>query len=324
MKKNRFLKIATFSFLCLGMIACSQDDDFTPDTGKDTPITIASVGVSDVVVTRGMGYTLDESDKMIEAESNISLFISSDNGEKYTADKMKFKLSDGIWTAVDAGATVYYEGTGSSQKFSALYCFTCIDATLSNPWESISNFPSTPTTDEQLARMDYLICNGDVTDATLDIAFKHIYAKLSFDVMYGSELEGKTIKTLTVTGLPNAVKQNIFTGEYDYEGVEFTGETKFESADYLHGLMLPYTSEKGVIYGIRVETTDNRVFTTTFQPHRKDHLDRVINYGFEAGYAYTVNLKVGLDKIEVESITTDTQNPWNGGWGTEENPEVEL
>ncbi|MCE8780841.1 fimbrillin family protein [Bacteroides thetaiotaomicron] len=314
MTKNRFLKIATFSFLCLGMIACSQEDDFTLDTGKDTPITIASASVGDVVVTRGMGYTVDENDIMTEAESAITLYVSSEKGDKYTADKIKFKLGENGWTPDDAGATVYYEGSGSSQKFAALYCLAGIDATLDNPWESISNFPSTLTTDEQLARMDYLICNGDVTDATLDIAFKHIYAKLSFNVTYGSELEVKEIKTLTVTGLPDAVKQNIFTGEYDYEGVEFTGETKFESADYLHGLMLPYTSEKGVNYGIRVETTGNRVFTTTFQPCRKDGDDNIINYGFEAGYHYTVNLKVGLDKIEVTSVDTGESNPWTG-WG---------
>lgn len=312
MKKKLF--IYSLALLTIELASCSQEDDFTP-TGKDTPISIASVGVGDVVATRGMGYTVDENDIMTEAESAITLYVSSEKGDKYTADKIKFKLSDGIWTAVDAGATVYYEGTGSSQKFAALYCFAGIDASLSNPWETINNMSDAPSKDEQLARMDYLICNGDVTDATLDIAFKHIYAKLSFDVMYGSELEGKTINTLTVTGLPKAIKQNIFTGEYNYDGVEFTGETNFESANYLHGLMLPYTSKDALTYGITVNTTDGRYFTTTFKPERTEN--GVTTYGFEAGYAYTVNLKVGLDKIEVTSVDTGESNPWGTGWENE-------
>lgn len=317
MKKNRFSKIAAFSFLCIGMIACSQEDDVTPDTGKDTPISIASVGVGDVVATRS--YTVEDkvnedgTYNMATATNNISLYVSSEKGDKYTADNMKFKLDGGVWSPTEAGAQVLYEGTGSTQEFAAVYPQKII--TLDNPWLNASCIPLAPKTDQQFAIQEILICNGDVTGPELNIAFKHFYAKISFDVKYGSELEGKTIKTLTVTGLPNAIKQNIFTGEYDYEGVEFTGKTEFKSADYLHGLMLPYTSETEVTYGITVETTGGRYFTTTFRPCRKDDDDNIINYGFEAGYHYTVNLKVGLDKIEVESITTDTQNPWNGGWG---------
>ena len=40
-------------------------------------------------------------------------------------------------------------------------------------------------------------------------------------------------------------------------------------------------------------------------------------YGFEAGYAYTVNLKVGKDKIEVTSVDTDESSPWGTGWENE-------
>lgn len=318
---NRKITYAALALLTLGLASCSQEDDFTPDTGKDTPITIASATVSNVVATRS--YTVgdevneDGTYNMATAAYNISLYISSEKGGNYAVNDLRFGLTDGVWITESTDAKVFYEGAGSTQEFAAIYPFRP-GLSPENPLMSLHTDPDQPTVGNVIANRDKLLCFGNVTGPELNIIFKHLTSKVSFNVTYGNELGTAEMKTLTLTGLPDEVKVNIFTGEYDTSETTLTAESKFPyPTNNLTGMMIPYTSTEPLTYGITVETTDGRYFTTTFQPCRKDDDGRIINYGFEAGYAYTVNLKVGKDKIEVTSVDTGESSPWGTGWENE-------
>ena len=103
---------------------------------------------------------------------------------------------------------------------------------------------------------------------------------------------------------------------------EYNGETKCcyigqnENTGYYQSDALVFPSAENTEVGIRVRVSVDKnphYLTTTFQPQRTEN--GVTTYGFEAGYHYTVNLKVGKDKIEVTSVDTGESNPWGAGWG---------
>jgi len=315
-KIKRITSLVLCMVLCLSVFAgCAQTNNGgTTASRGDTPITLGHVGIEGMIQARS--YTVDEATRnMLTAAYNISLYVSSEKGGNYAVNDLRFGLTDGVWVTESTDAKVLYEGAGSTQKFAAIYPFRP-GLSPENPLMSLHTDPDQPTVGNVIANRDKLLCFGNVTGPELNINFKHLTSKVSFNVTYGSELGTAEMKTLTLTGLPDEVKVNIFTGEYDTSETTLTAESKFPyPTNNLTGMMIHYTSTEPLTYGIVVETTDGRIFTTTFQPCRKDDDGRIINYGFEAGYHYTVNLKVGKDKIEVTDITAGT--PWGTGWENE-------
>lgn len=315
MKKNRFLKIATFSFLCLGMIACSQDDDFTPDTGKDTPITIASVGASDVVVTRADADPPYTGDMWVYTKSATKTDV------KYNSEQVKWTVTNGTPT-IDATATpTLYTGEQGDQT---VWAFSL----------NMTNYPLPPYfTANDLNLMDILYGKTTLSGAEVKtLTLRHLFTKVTVSITeFGSELsytpdfknslDGDGV---WLTGLLSDVK-------IDHSGVdnpispadeaEYNGETKCcyigqnENTGYYQSDALVFPSAENTEVGIRVRVSVDKnphYLTTTFQPQRTEN--GVTIYGFEAGYHYHVNLKVGKDKIEVTSVDTGESNPWTG-WG---------
>lgn len=326
MTKNRFLKIVAFSFLCLGMIACSQDDDFTPDTGRDTPITIASVGVSDVVATRALD--------VVKHHQNMYVYVKSKsqpNSSKYNSELVQWNIDDdGVPTIVDPSQTTLYTGVPGDQT---IYAFSPATNIFTNFKYLLLN---TRIIENVLWQGDIRYAYQAVNSSEpLELNFKHLCSRVTINISgeYGTELESANsvdIKTVTLTNLlkkldidDSGVENPLVLPEnpsYDGEQITWYSGDDADGNHQYQGLVLPTAEQRDV--GIRIALTvgnETRYFATTFRPYRKDGDDNIINYGFDAGYHYTVNLKVGLDKIEVESTTTDTQNPWNGGWGENDN-----
>lgn len=316
MTKNRFLKIATFSFLCLGMIACSQEDDFTPDTGKDTPITITSVSVSDVVVTRADGTTplVGTSDAPVTMTTVVTGSSAKYSSAYYGEEDWEH---DGTGWKLTGGTQVLFEGNGANQTIVAFSPMIFLN----------SNGKIYFSLEDGL--QDWLFAEPTgLSSAQVDITFKHLFSKVTVNVTHiGNEVSGD-ITSLSIGSLPNKLILNPADENKKYfqyeEGETYDGETALASTTVpdgstyqaiYEGIVFPRTTTESLAHTIIV-SIDGRYFFTTIQPERTEGSDTI--YGFEAGYHYTVNLKVGLDKIEVESITTDTQNPWNGGWGEDD------
>ena len=319
MKKNYITSCAALALLTLGMASCSQEDDFTP-TGKDTPISIASVGVSDVVVTRADETTNYTGDMWVSVKS------ATKTDAKYNSEKIRWTVTNGTPTIDETATPTLYTGEQGDQT---VWAFTSQSTIYELPPYFLSNVFNV---------MDILYGKTTLFGAEVkNLLLRHLFAKVTVNITeFGSELsytpEFKNdleSDGVWLTGLLSKVK-------IDHSGVdnpispadeaEYNGETKCcyigqnENTGYYQSDALVFPSAEQTVVGIRVRVTVNgeeRYFTTTFQPCRKDGDDNIINYGFEAGYHYTVNLKVGKDKIEVTSVDTGESNPWGTGWKNE-------
>ena len=108
-------KIFAMAIAALALAACDKNnDDFTVDNLKDTPLTIASAGVAELT-TRAIieGQLIGSVDENV----SISVWIEG-SAEKYNANNVEWVHNGGNdWYS---NSTVLYEGE-NKQKICALY-----------------------------------------------------------------------------------------------------------------------------------------------------------------------------------------------------------
>lgn len=319
-KTNKYIIMAA---ALLGLASCSQEDDFTP-TGKDTPISIASVGVGDVVATRALD--------VVKHHPNMYVYVKSKsqpNSSKYNCELVKWNIdNDGVPTIVDLSQTTLYTGVPGDQTIYAFSPMTNI-FTIFKYLLLVTRITENILWTEDI-RYAYQAVNSS---EPLELNFKHLCSRVTINISgeYGTELEyanSVDIETVTLTNLleklnidDSGVENPLVLPEnpaYDGEQITWYSCDDADGNHQYQGIVLPTAGQRDV--GIRIELTvgnETRYFATTFQPCRKDDDGRIINYGFEAGYHYTVNLKVGKDKIEVTSVDTGESSPWGTGWENE-------
>lgn len=328
-KIKRITSLVLCMVLCLSVFAgCAQTNNggTTATSEKDTPITLGHVGIEGMIQARAgdtTGYT-----------GNMWVYTKSatNSGEKYNSEKVLWTVTDGVPTLENATPTLYTGIEGDQ----TVWAFTSQSTIYELPPYFLSNVFNV---------MDILYGKTTLYGAEVEtLLMRHLFTKVTVNITeFGSELsytpEFKNdleSDGVWLTGLLSKVK-------IDHSGVdnpvspaddaEYNGETKMcyigqnENTGYYQSDALVFPSAENTEVGICVRVTVNgeeKYLTTTFQPCRKDGEGNIINYGFEAGYHYTVNLKVGLDKVEVDGITVSN---WNGstaeqpdtGWSTETN-----
>lgn len=111
--KRTYLYIA-LAVLTIGLAACTQEDDFTPQGNqKDAPLAIASAGVTELTTRASI------TDGKLTGGS-IGVFVTS------TTDNNRYKGSNVKWTyndswGLDNATVVLYESNGEKQKIAAYY-----------------------------------------------------------------------------------------------------------------------------------------------------------------------------------------------------------
>ena len=113
-------KIFAMAIAALALAACDKNnDDFTVDNLKDTPLTIASAGVADLT-TRA----ITEDDKLIGSKDEpvaMSVWVEG-TGDNYNARNVKWINDGDNWYT---NSTVLYAGK-NQQKIYALYPYCSV------------------------------------------------------------------------------------------------------------------------------------------------------------------------------------------------------
>ena len=108
-------KIFAMTIAALALAACDKNnDDFTVDNLKDTPLTIASAGVAELT-TRAIteGQLVGSDDEY----ATMSVFVTGGSDDKYNADNVEW-IHDG--TDWRADSPTFFEGANSKQKICSL------------------------------------------------------------------------------------------------------------------------------------------------------------------------------------------------------------
>ena len=276
-------KIFAMAIAALALAACDKNnDDFTVDNLKDTPLAISSAGVAELT-TRA----ITEDDKLIGSKDEpvaMSVWVEG-TGDKYNANNAKWVHDGGNWYT---NSTVLYAGK-NQQKIYALY-----------PYREGA------TEDGEIAinateQADYLIATQNLIDENpIHLTMRHAFAKLSLMPTFGTEAGGLEIVSIEVKNMYASGTLNIKEDTWTYPG-EATATLAMTNHEVL---VIPM--EVCESFPIVITMNNGRVFKATISLAAVDN-------ELKSNSQYKISLQIGQDKVTVGNITAA---PWvaeNGG-----------
>ena len=275
-------KIFAMAIAALALAACDRNnDDFTVDNLKDTPLTIASAGVAELT-TRAIieGQLIGRMEEPIV----MSVWVEG-SGDNYNAKNIEWINDGGNWYTNN---TVLYAGK-NQQKIYALYPY-CEGA----------------TEDGKIAinateQADYLIAKQSLIDENpIHLTMRHAFAKLSLMPTFGTEVGGLEIVSIEVKNMYASGTLNIKEDTWTYQG-EATATLAMTNHEVL---VIPM--EVCESFPIVITMNDGRVFKATISL-------AAVGNELKSNSQYKISLQIGQDKVTVGNITAA---PWvaeNGG-----------
>ena len=274
-------KIFAMAIAALALAACDKNnDDFTVDNLKDTPLTIASAGVAELT-TR----VIIEGQLVGSADENVSISVWVEgSAEKYNANNVEWVHDGTDWYS---NSTVLYEGE-NKQKICALSPYV----------ENASADGVTITAD---GVTDYLVASQTlITSNPVNINMSHALAKLVLNPTLGTEVTGDNIATVEV--------QNMYTqGTLNVEENNWTNCTGTTAFTMTNNEVLVVPMEECQSFPIVITMESGRVFSANISLANVDNK-------LEGGTQYTIKLQIGHDTVTIGDISAASWGtPVEGG-----------
>ena len=299
LRKANTYRYITLAAMALTFAACSQDEDFDPQTDSDAVRINATIGT--MPQTR-----LAYSDEDVNSEE-ATTFTEGDqirvqNTKRTTKNIATYKLDadEKTWTIAD-GALVW--NGSSTNQFQAWYP--------ANEKASYDSFklPTDQSSDVLLAAADWMTASTDEmakpTDGTINLAFRHLLTMVTIKIsMWGTEypateqsISDVKIHTIT-TSIGKDNEGNAVNNDISSTGItplykEVSGINSYTA------IVCPgkYAGDEKVM----TLTVNNQDNLTVFALGNKELTD----YGLQPGKHYTFHLKVGKNKLTLIHTTTD-------------------
>lgn len=281
MKLNKYFMIAAAA---LALTACDKNnDDFNIDDTKDTPITIASAGVTELT-TRAI--TNDKLVGTATESATMSVFVIDGSSEKYKANNMKWEHKGDEWQST---GTVLFAGENSSQKIYA--CSPYFD-----------NSEGSITVDVTTDQTDWLVATTtDLESSVVNLTMTHALSKLVLMPTFGTEVTNQTITSVEVGGMYASGTLKISDNTWTLGDNPATTNLTMTNNELL---VIPI--EEGTSFPITITMEDGRIFTTEIS------LAQVSNQ-LAPGTQYNISLQVGQDKVTLGNITASLWESVDGG-----------
>ena len=274
-------KIFAMAIAALALAACDKNnDDFTVDNLKDTPLTIASAGVNELstrVITEGQ--------LVGSADENVSISVWVEgSAEKYNADNVKWVHNSTNWYS---NSTVLYEGE-NKQKICALSPYV----------DGASAAGVTITAD---GTTDYLVASQTlITSNPVNICMSHALTKLVLVPTLGTELTGESIAKVEVQNMYVSGTLNVKVNNW----TNCTGTTAFTMTN---NEVLVVPMEECQSFPMVITMSSGRVFSANISLANVDNK-------LEGGTQYTIKLQIGHDTVTIGDISAASWGtPVEGG-----------
>lgn len=290
--------------LALGLAACTQEDDFTPQGNqKDAPLAIASAGVADLTTRATI------TDGML-TEGSIGVYVTSTTDkDRYKGSNVQWTYTDGSWQLATGSTAVLFENNGENQQIGAYYPYT---TELTNGLFAIE-LPE--TFDSNYEDYDYLYANYAALGSNpATITMNHLLSKVTVSISsVGTQIEvGEVVQSISLFNVPRTASWAVPTsslsgwGSTDQVTTLFANDTdNDQTVDNYVGYALPNAA---TTLGIRVTMDSRRSFAAQVP----------ISDGLASGNHYMISMKLGKDALTVGSITiVDWATPDNNPTGSE-------
>lgn len=290
MKTYQYIALAV---LALGMAACTQEDDFTPQGNqKDAPLDIASAGVANLT-TRA---TIDSDDNLVEG--SMGVFVTSTSGGRYEGSNIKWTYNNG-WN-LDAATVVLYENDDTKQQIGAYYPYT---SDLTDEGKFAIELPEQFGSDYE--DYDYLYANyAALNNNPATIAMNHLLSKVTVSITMGTEISSDAVQSISLFNVPRTASWKVPTSTLSGFGTANETTTLYandtnddQKVDNYVGYALPHAA---TTLGIRVTMDSGRSFVA----------QAPITDGLAGGNHYLISMKVGKDAVTVSDVSVQ---PWGNG-----------
>lgn len=262
--KIKLLSLAAMAAIVAG---CSSDDEnMVPvvDETKDTPITIASAGVAELIATRAADTNPLEGTS--DSPATLGVFVTNGSDTKYDATNVQWQHAGTSWE--NKGTMMLYEGELSEQK---IYAYSPYDANVTeNGTITVTGGGTT----------DWLVATeASLAGSSVSLTMTHALAKLVLEPSFGTDVTDRTINSVKVDGMYASGTLNIADNTWALGENPTTTELTMDSKNEL--LVIPMAQCESFV--ITVVTGDDRTFETTIS------LSGVENK-LEAGTQYNITL----------------------------------
>lgn len=303
MKRKRILSLAAVAAM---MAACSNNDIPAPvvDEMTDKPITVRA-GVATLKTRAGM--TTDNL-------SNLGLSITNPTSTKYTYKNVKFEKLEGATTFTLAAEQVTPLWQNATQPVTVTAYSPYADGWTEG--ERTFSVQTDQTTEENVKASDLLWAHQEVdptatpgqddpiiyNNGALDISLGHKMCKLIVNMRKGTEpnVKDATITAMAVKGLNTQCTLNLADGTIS------ATDTPADIQAYKETTASGYAATFEALFPPQESTFNVEV---ALDDYRRFRYKQESPFTFESGTAYTLNLVVGKDEIEVESLSA---SPWSG------------
>ena len=271
---NKYIALAA---MALTFAACTQEDDFTPQTDGDAVKINATIGR---LQTR-VAYEDNGATNFINGDE-----ICVQNTLRETKNIATYTFDGTTWTTTDA--LVWNGGTAESQ-FQAWYPATASFDEFTLPTDQISI--------EELAAADWMTASTSAmvkpADKTINLAFEHKLAKITVQVTEFTSQFGDD---------PYLTAATIYSLSDEY--VTVNGGIK---------PVLGGNAATAIVCPGKYAAGTNLMDVTISDDGRQTNLNVPVNAfltntGLEAGKHYTFTLKVGKDVVSIDDVTVADWN----------------
>ena len=280
--------------LALGMAACTQEEDFTPQGNqKDSPLTIALAGVAEQTTRATINNDYLEG-------GSIGVFVTSTtDNDRYSGNNIKWTYGNDGWKLEDA-TVVLFENNGEKQQIAAYYPYNENLGT-----GNVYSISLPEAYSEDYEDFDYLYGQYDpLSSNPATIALNHLMAKVTVSIQAtGTEIGGDNVKSISLMNVPRSASWTVPTNDLGDLGTANQVITLYandtdddEVVDNYVGYALP---DAATTLGIRVTMNSGRSFAA----------QAPITGGLASGNHYLISMKLGKDAVTIGNITI-------GDWGT--------
>lgn len=304
------MKTKYFAFVAAALLlaSCSNDEDFGPqDNLKEKPITL-NVTTSDLIASRA-GYV----DGPLEEGSLSFYFTTHSSAEGPAWGESKYTATNEKWTYSEEEAGWVFEKTTADSK-QIVWAGDCVgkwwavypyQGSLDGGHTTLEWEVSTTQTEETWLSEDLLWAKNDnQTSERVDITFTHALTKLTVNITgYGTEVADadRAISSITIQGSKVAATITPATQTWSTSTDDATDILTLKQETPNDGYVTSYDA-------LLIPQTAELTIVITLE-NGKSYSKTLRSYEFESGYAYTVTLKIGQDKVEIaeDGITAE---PW--------------
>lgn len=325
MKSIKYISAAA---LMLALVACQSEDDFAPGYQSDSNavkinVSIAGVTANSRANSDGNGAVWSDNDR-IQVNNTSRNSIAGKNVAHYA-----YSAPNNNWALTDAdGATTnppYLVWMDGENTFEAFYPYVKGTA------NSFSEFtiPYDQTTLEGLYAADWMTAStatSKTADNSVDLTFKHELVKVKIQITgYTNQYPDPTMLAISeaefkTPHLPTAITDKTVSLQSTSIGntiKSYMVEAPTTAKHSFTAIMMPGKYNKG---GVFFSFLLKQAQETSYSLQSVLANSLLTDTGLEAGKAYTFNLIVGKNKLEIGSVTV---NDWDTGTEIAEEGEAE-